>query len=66
MGGKSVSHLKIKPFIWLRFMRINLYRLRNQNHLKSFIKKIEDCKSVVVGMIYFGVVFIRQNAIGGG
>lgn len=53
MGDKSVPHLKIKPFIWLRFMRINLNRLRNKNrsNLLILIKKVVDCKSAHAGSI---------------
>lgn len=37
IGFKSVPHLKIKPFIYLTFRRMNLNRLRNRNYCKLLI-----------------------------
>ena len=42
-------------------------QLRNRIIRKAVIfkEKIVYCKTVVVGMSYFGFVFARQNAVGG-
>lgn len=46
-GGKSVPHLKTKPFICLAFSCQNMKRLRNRiiHKIMIFKEKIVDCKT---------------------